>query len=244
MAETCVKIGCPEVIRLSRQDDCTGAPVPGASNAHVLRCTRNAALTKNLRDEQISEFVADCGPPDRYRQPAQIETFDLTFETSTVSPELEANLTGETLLTNGGTNDGVAYYANQGCETAVTKPKFIAEVFFRQRGACGGGVAAHYIRYVLMGLEFNPSEIDAEGQIRFLRYKASSLPLPVGGLLSVNDGPFNDFPAGIVTSLGAADPDSPLHALWFADPLVDPTGALTLSTGTCTTYAVPPAPGP
>lgn len=244
MAETCIKLGCPEVIRLSRQDECTGESVPGLTNGYVIRCTRNATLEKTLRDEVVSEFVADCGPVDRYRQPPQIETFTLSFETSTISPELEAGLTGETLITNGASNDGVAYLANQGCSVAAEKPRYVAEVFFQRRGACGAG-GANYLRYVLMGLEFAPSEVDAEGQIRFMRYTAQSEPLPVGGLLTQDGtptaGPFDDFPAGIVTSLGALDPDAPLHATWFADPIADPVAGLTLEAGACYTATVPEA---
>lgn len=236
MPENCTKLGCPEFIFLARQDDCTGEPIPG-NNGFVLRCTRNAVLEKQLRDEEISEFVADCGQPDRYRQPPQIETFSLTFETSTLSPDLEAALTGETLITNGGNNAGVAYMANQGCSTSTSKPKYIAEVYFKRRGACGTD-GTQYVRYILMGVEFAPSELDTEGQIRYIRYSGQSEPLPASGLVALNDGPFDNLPAGIVTSIEGLGDDA-VHALFVADPTEDPLENVDLVEGTCYTAVVP-----
>lgn len=241
--EECIKIGCPKYIRLSRQDGCSGESIAGVGNAFLIACTRNATLTKNLRDEVVSTFEADCGPEDRYRQPPQLQNYTLSFETSMISPQVEAGLTGETVLTNGASNDGVAYLANQGCTTAAAKPLFLAEVFFIRRGSCGAG-DAQWLRYIINGIEFDPSEIDAEGQIRFLRYTGQSQPLPASGLLTqganATAGPFDDIPAGFVTSIGALD-DQAAHAFQIVDPTVDPTAGMTLQTGTCFTYAVPVA---
>lgn len=242
MAEICVSVGCPEVIRLSRQDQCTGDAIPGLTNGAVLRCTRNATLEKVYRDEEVSSFVADCGSPDEYVQEPEIQRFTLSFEVAKFSPETEALLTGEGLITDGLENAGVLYESGQGCRVASPQPRFLAEVFFQRRGACGVGVTTNYVRYVIPGLRFT-TELDAEGQIRFVRYVGSSDPTLLSGITDNSAGPYNDFPAGVVTSLNGEDPDLVTPGFWFADPIVDPTSGLTLAAGTCYTAVVPDFPG-
>lgn len=242
MAERCVKLGCIEFLRLALQNPCTGAPVPGATNGALIGCTRNSTLEKRVRDAEVSEFVSDCNVADQYTQDAQLLGFNVSFEVSRLSPELEALLNGDELLVSGGTNVGVIYEAAAGCSGVTPDPRFIVEAFIKVR-ECSAGASAGYVRYVIPGVSFTPSEIDKEGQITFPRYSGTSDPTLTDGLLSVNDGPYADFPAGIVTALGALDSEHMTPGLWFADT-TDPTAGLTLAAGSCYTATVPIAAGP
>ena len=243
MAEKCVKVGCPEVVRLALQDPCTGAPIPGAANGVVMRCTRNTTVEKVLRDEEVSEFVADCGPADRYVIEPQLQGFNVNIEVSQFSPEAEALLTGEALLTSGSTNIGVLYEGGQGCVSQDPAPRFIGEFFFRRRGACDPGTVANYIRLVVLGIRFNPFEIGAEGQIRFQTVSGTSdAPLPLAGLVDGNAGPYDDLEAALVTDLGGFDADTTAYGFWVADPITDPTAGITLAANTCYTATVPVVP--
>lgn len=239
MAERCVKVGCPEVLRLALQDPCTGAPVPGTSNGVIIRCQRNTTLEKVVRDPEISEFVSDCGNVDRYVQDGYLQGFNLSFEVSSFSPETEALLNGEALIDSAGTNIGV-FYESQGtsCSSTTPDPRFIAEAFFRVR-QCDAGGSADYIRYVITGLRFNPSAIDKEGQINIMRFEGTSEPTLVNGLTSVNDGPFADLPAAVVTELGTHAGDF-TPGFWFVDN-TDPTAGAPLAANTCYTTEVPVA---
>ncbi len=243
MAEKCIKVGCPEVVRLSLQDPCTGEPIPGAANGVVMRCTRNTTVEKVLRDEEVSEFVADCGPADRYVIEPQLQGFNASLEVAQFSPEAEALLTGDPVLQSGGTNIGVLYEGGQGCVSQDPKPRFIGEFFFRRRGACDPGTEANYVRLVVLGLRFNPFEIGAEGQIRFQTLTATSdSPMLLDGLISGNAGPYDDFEAGLVTDLGGFAEDTTAYGFWVADPITDPTAGISLAADTCYTAEVPVVP--
>lgn len=237
MAERCVKIGCPEVLRLALQDPCTGEPIPGAGNGMVLRCTRNVTLEKVIRDPEISEFVSDCNIVDRYVQDAQLQGFNNSFEVASMSPELEALLNGDTLLVDTGVNIGVIYEALQGCTSAEADPRFIAELFYRVR-QCDATGSANFVRYVITGLRFQPSEMDKEGQIGLLRYTGTSDPTFVEGLIANTDGPYDDFPAAVVTELGGLAAGTSTFGFWFVDD-TDPTAGVTLEADTCYTATVP-----
>lgn len=246
MAETCVKIGCPEFIRLALQDPCTGAPIPGATNGALISCGRNTVLEKIVRDAEISEFVSDCNRPDRYVQDAQTQGFNLTWEVSSLSPELEALLNGDDLITDAGVNIGVFYDAALTCSTPIPDPRFIAEVFFRVR-QCSSTADTAYVRYVIPGLRFAPSELDKESQITFQRYAGTSDPTLYSGLIEAppgtgtTNGPFDDFPVAVVTDIAAkvtADPNASTFGFWFTDD-TDPVSGLTLAANTCYTATVP-----
>ena len=239
MAERCVKVGCPEVLRLALQDPCTGEPIPGVGNGMVLRCTRNVTLEKVIRDPEISEFVSDCNIVDRYVQDAQLQGFNLSFEVASLSPQLEALLNGDLLLADTGTNVGVLYEALQGCSQGSADPRFIAELFYQVR-QCDSSGAASYVRYVVSGLRFQPSEMDKEGQIGIARFSGTSDPTLANGITSINDGPYADLPAAIVTDINALPAGTSTFGFWFVDD-TDPTAGVTLDANTCYAADVPVA---
>lgn len=239
MADNCVKIGCAGVLRLALEDPCTGAPVPGAGNGAVIRCTRNLTLESVNRDAEISEFVSDCGIPDRYVQDGQRQGFNVSFEITTMSPQLEALLNDETLLASGGTNIGVLYEALAGCTANQSDPRFIAELFYTVR-ECTSTTAASYVRFVVPNLRFQPAEMDKEGQIGVIRYSGTSEPVLLDGLTSVNDGPYDDFPAAIVTDLNAIPTGTLTTGFWFEDS-TNPATAVPLDANTCYMTTVPVA---
>lgn len=237
MSELCVKIGCPRYIRLSEQDPCSGESVPGVGNGMFMQCTRNVNLEKVIRDPEISEFVSDCGIPDRYVQDAQLQGFNLTLELAKMSPELEALLNGDTLLVDTGVNVGVIYEAVTGCTSAPADPRFVAELFYDVR-ECSSGGSASFVRWVVPGLRFQPAQMGKEGQIGFQTYTATSDPTFAAGLIANADGPYGDFPAAIVADITALGADFLTPGFWFVDD-TDPAAAVDLDSGTCYSATVP-----
>jgi len=240
VAERCVKIGCPEYLRIALMDACTGESIDGAGNGALIPCSRNVTAEKVIRDEEVSEFVSDCGYPDRYVQDAQLQAYNLSFELSSWSPELEALLNGNPLLDNGsGVNVGYVEEGNVGCSAAAPDPRFFVELFYRIR-QCDPGSSVAYKRLLVPGMRFKPSENDKEGQIGFMRYSGSSEPMLTSG---INYGPYNDVSQSIAADLNALATANPNHttiAVPFVDELVtDPSSGLTLAANTCYMATVP-----
>lgn len=241
MAEKCVNLGCPEVIRLAKQDPCSGAPIDGAGNGMVMRCNRNVTIEARVRDADTSEFVSDCGQVDEYTQDAYVQGYNVTFETARISPELQALLLGYDLLQIGGENAGFIEEASVGCTTQTVRPTFILEAFYRVR-QCDASGDSQYQRRVIQGVKFAPVETDKEGQIVFERYAGRSTPMLTEGLLnplSATAGPYQDFPADIETDLDALAAGHLNVGIRFVDPITDPTNGITLTAGTCYTATVP-----
>lgn len=241
MAEKCVNLGCPEVLRLALQDACSGAPIPGANNGMVLRCQRNVTIEARVRDADVSEFVSDCGQVDEYQQDAYVQGYNISFESARISPELQGLLLGYDLLAIDGENVGFIEEAAVGCTTQTVRPSFIAEAFYRVR-QCDPNGGSNYLRRVIQGVKFNPVETDKEGQIVFERFNGTSVPSLTEGLvnpLSNTGGPYQDFPEDIVTELAALAAGHLNVGVRFVDPIVSPTGGVTLVAGTCYTATVP-----
>lgn len=242
MAERCINIGCPEVLRLAKQNACSGAPIAGAANGLVILCSRNVTIEARIRDAETSEFVSDCGIVDEYVQDSYVQGYTVSFEVSRMSPEMEALLLGTTLLTIGSDNAGVIEESATGCNAPSTRPSFIVEAFYRVR-QCEASGTSNYLRRVIPGVRFNPVEMDKEGSgIVFQRFNGSSSPMLASGLfndLSSTAGPFQDFPADIATDIDALGDDYYTTGLKFVDPIVSPTADLTLAANTCYTATVP-----
>ncbi len=241
MAEKCVNLGCPEVLRLAKQDPCTGAPVPGSGNGMVMRCQRNVTLEARVRDAETSEFVSDCGQVDEYVQDAYVQGYNVTFESARISPELQALLLGYDLLAIDGENVGFIEEAAVGCTSQVTRPSFIVEAFYRVR-QCDPNGGSNYQRRVIQGVKFAPVETDKEGQIVFERFAGTSVPTLTEGLvnpMSETAGPYQDIPDDIYTELAALAEGHLNVGLRFVDPITSPTADLTLESGACYAATVP-----
>lgn len=243
MAEKCVNLGCPEVIRGALQDPCSGAPIPGAGNGFVMRCARNVTIEARIRDADVSEFVSDCGQVDEYQQDSYVQGYNVSFETARISPELQAKLLGYDLLAIDGENVGFIEEAAVGCTTQTVRPSFIIEAFYRIR-QCDPGGDGNYLRRVISGVKFNPVEQDKEGQIVFERFSGTSVPTLTAGLVDLtatpdNGGPFQDFPQDITDEIVALPAGHLNVGLRWVDPIVSPTAGLTLTAGTCYSATVP-----
>jgi hypothetical protein len=241
MAEKCVNLGCPEVLRLALADACTGAPIPGASNGMVLRCQRNVTIEARVRDADVSEFVSDCGNVDEYTLDAFVQGYNVSFESARISPELQALLLGYDMLAIGGENVGFIEEASVGCTTQTVRPSFIVEAFYRVR-QCDPGGGSNYLRRIIQGVKFNPVENDKEGQIGFERFSGQSVASLTEGLVnpvSTTAGPYQDVPADIYTELAALPAGHLNVGLRFVDPIADPVSGITLAAGTCYTATVP-----
>lgn len=241
MAEKCVSLGCPEFLRLAKQDPCSGAPIPGAANGAIIRCSRNVTIEQILQDADTSTFTSDCNIPDEYVTDAFVKGYTPSLETSRISPQLIALLLGYDMLQDGGVNVGYIEEAVAGCKANVVRPSFILEAFYRVR-QCDAAGGSTYLRRVLQGVKFAPVEQDKEGQITFERLTGTSVPALTAGLVnpvSGTAGPFQDFPDDINDDLAALDADHLNVGLRFVDPIADPSAGLTEVAGTCFMVAVP-----
>lgn len=227
MAERCLTLGCPEVIRLALQDPCTGAPDDGAANGAAISCIRNWTIEPITREGEASEFVADCGNMVvRDRQDDQLLGYTVSFETSTRSNELEALVTNKVLIASGGNNIGTYGVAsNLGCTDPSTDPRLIVEAFYKLSRCVSG---ANHVRVVLPMAQFKVTELDREGTITFYRYTAETGVMPANAL---GTGPFDDFPADVATFLAGRDADELTTGLDFEENI-------TIS-GACGNIAVP-----
>lgn len=241
MAEKCVNLGCPEVLRLALQDPCSGAPIAGTGNGMIMRCQRNVGIEAILQDAETSTFTSDCNIPDDYTTDAYVKGYTVTMETSRISPELQGKLLGYDMLQIDGDNVGFIEEAVAGCNTPIVRPSFIVEAFYRVR-QCDPSGEANYLRRVIQGVKFNPFETDKEGQIVFERLTGTSVPALTEGLvngLSETGGPYQDFPDDIYTDLAALAVGHVNVGLRFADPITDPAAGITLVAGTCFSANVP-----
>lgn len=203
MSEACLSLGCPEALRFSVVDRCSGVPQGGPANGYALSCPRNWSVEAQIREGESSEFISDCGYVQiRDLQDDQHIGWQISFETALRSNELEALLTGKTLISSGGDNIGSYGIGGAGCEAPAPNPYFTVEAFYKL-SKCSTG--ADHVRYVFPGVHFKVTELDKEGTITFFRYTGISVPMLAKPIAS-GDGPFGDLPADVVTFLDARDP--------------------------------------
>lgn len=243
MAESCVSLGCPEVIRLAKQDPCTGAPIDGQGNGMVMRCQRNVTVEARVREADTSEFVSDCGMVDEYTQDAYVQGYQGSFESARISPQLQALLLGYDLLQIDGVNVGFIEEAQVGCATPIVRPTFFLEAFYRVR-QCDPNSGSQYLRRLIPGVKFAPVEGDREGQITYERFNWTSTAMLTAGVVDLTAtpdtaGPYADIPEDIVTDLAALDANHMYVGMRFVDPITDPVGGITLEAGTCYSATVP-----
>lgn len=240
MSEYCMTLGCPDVIRLAPTEACSGATITGVGQGMVLRCQRNVTITPRVRDADTSEFVSDCGIPFQYTQDPITQGYDLSFESLRISPELHAKLMGYDLLQIGGVNAGFIEESVTGCTSAVVRPTFVVEAFFRNINCTEPGDPL-YLRRVIPGVKFSVEQ-DKEGQLVFERFNGTSYPGLSEGLinpLSDTAGPWQDFPDDIYTDLVALPTGHQTTGVRFADVgMTDPVPA-GLVAGTCYSASVP-----
>lgn len=238
MAERCLTLGCPEVVRIALQDRCTGAPIPGTENGAAISCIRNWSLEPITREGEASEFISDCGNiVVRDRQDDQLLGYTISFESSTRSNELEALVTGKTLISSAGNNIGTyGVGSSLGCVTNQEDPRFIVEIFYKLAQCITG---ADHVRYVLPNVQFKVTELDREGTLTFFRYTAEtsiSLAQALGRGLANLGGPFNDFPDAVNDFLDARPVDEYTSGFDFEESII--------IGGACGTIEVPaPAAG-
>lgn len=203
MAERCLTLGCPEVVRLALEDPCTGVVIPGATNGYAMSCIRNWKLEPITREGDASEFVSDCGSMVvRDKQDDQLLGYTISFETSTRSNELEALVTGKTLISSSGTNIGTySVGSNLGCTSPAADPRFTIEGFYKTAKCVSG---ADHVRFLLPNAQFKVTELDREGTITFYRYTAET-GIALANALATGNGPFGDLPGDVVTFLAGRD---------------------------------------
>lgn len=239
MSESCMTLGCPDVLRIVETDPCDGTAVTGNGKGMVLRCQRNVTIAPRTRDGESSEFVSDCGIPFQYQQDPILLGHTITFESLKISPLLHAKLMGYELLLNGTTDVGFIEQAVAGCTNPIVKPTFVVEAFYRNV-ACTAPGDPLYLRRIIPGVKFS-AEQDKEGQLVFERFTGTSYPTLTSGLinpLSHTAGPWQDVPTDIYTELAALPATHQTTGLRFADPITNPVPS-GLVAGTCYAANVP-----
>ena len=48
--QVCLPAGCVDAIRIALVDECTDAPIAGATNGYLFNCFRSLELTSNIED--------------------------------------------------------------------------------------------------------------------------------------------------------------------------------------------------
>lgn len=221
-------------------DTCTGVPTAGSGNGALIKCARNVTAERVVKEGEVSTFTSDCGFSEEYTLDSILQRYNITFEVSKWSPQLEALLNGLPLLDDGdGTNIGFVEEGNLGCSAPAPDPRFYVELFYRIL-QCDPGAAVQYKRVLIPNVRFAPTESDKEGQIGVTRFKGMSQPVLTSG---IGDGPYNDIPASVVADLAAlvlANPNHTTVGLPFYDTqITSPTNDTTLLANTCYMATVP-----
>lgn len=194
-------------------DQCTGAPTAGASNGYALACPRNWSLEPIIREGEASEFISDCGfPVARDRQDDQKQGWTVSFETAYRSSELQALVTGDTLIASGGNNIGTISQGSPTCAAPADIRTFV-EVFYKLSRCTTG---ANHVRYLIPNVQWKVTELDREGSITYYRYTGESAPSLASG---IDDGPYNDLPADVVTAIGALPAGSTVLDVNFSETI-------------------------
>lgn len=207
MAERCLTLGCPEAVRLSLEDPCSGEVQDGLGNGYVLSCIRNWTVEPIVREGEASEFISDCGNMVvRDRQDDQLLGYTVSFETSIRSNELRALVQGDELIESGGDSIGTyAVASNLACNTPSLDPRFVVEAFYKLSRCVTG---ANHVRWVLPMAQFKVTELDREGTITFFRFTAETgIALANAFTAGTRTGPYNDFPVDVVTFLDGRPAD-------------------------------------
>lgn len=203
MTERCLTLGCPEAVRLSLQDPCSGGKVCGLDSGYVISCIRNWSIEPIVREGEASEFISDCGNMAvRDRQDDQLLGYTVSFETSIRSNELESLVTSKELIASGGDNIGTfAVASNLACNSPSEDPRLLLEVFYKLSRCVAG---ANHVRVVLPMAQFKVTELDREGTITFFRYTAET---GIALASALGSGPYGDFPADVMAFLMTRDAD-------------------------------------
>lgn len=199
-------MGCPEAVRVSLQDSCSGEVQPGEDNGYVLSCIRNWSVEPLVREGDTSEFVSDCGTVvARDRQDDQLTGYTISFETSKRVNEFDTLVTNAIGIVDDGNTIGTYKPASSAsCESgAEESPRLLVEVFYKL-AKCVSGI--NHVRWVLPMAQFKVTEMDKEGTISFYRYTAET-GIALANAIGLNDGPFGDFPADVSDYLADRDPD-------------------------------------
>jgi hypothetical protein len=217
MSERCLTLGCPEVVRIALQDNCSGATVPGATNGAAIGCIRNWTIEPIVEEGETSLFKSDCGGVVvRDKQDDQLIGYTISFETAARSNELEALVTGKTLITDSGTNIGTyAVGASLGCTTTQDDPRFALEIFYKLQKCVSG---ASHVRVLLPMAQFKVTETDRDGALTFYRYKAETSSA-LANALGADGGPYGDLPTAVATFLAGRDADEYTTGLDFEETI-------------------------
>jgi len=186
MSQLCLPAGCVEAIRFAIVDECSGAPVAGASNGYVVDCIRNVSWTTNVEEGDETILKTDCGSKCwRTRNCDEVLNYNLEFQLLNPDPELTALLTGFPLINDG--VDNIGFYQDE----AVDCQPWLAVELFEQvpDEACEAG--AQYRRIVFPKMRFQPPGTEKEDPFRIVTWTGMSSETD---LSEYGDGPFNDSP--------------------------------------------------
>ena len=186
MAQVCLPAGCVDAIRIALVDECTDAPVEGATNGYVFNCFRNLEMTKNIEDGDETVLKNDCGRKCwQTKKCDELKDINISFELLNPDYELVNLLTGQTLINDGAENIGWYQVEGENCLP------WVSVELFEQVPDESCAADHKYRRLVLPKVRFKlPTDVK-EDPFRLVALEGRTSPAE---LANWGDGPFNDSP--------------------------------------------------
>ncbi len=186
MTQVCLPAGPIDAIRIALVDECTDAPVAGASNGYVFNCFRDVVMTANIEDgdETVLKNVAGkkCW---QTKKCDEVKDYNIEFTLLNPDYELTNLLTGQTLINNGAENIG--YYQLEGANCLP----WVSVELFEQIPDESCAAAHKYRRLVFPKVRFKLPGVETEDPFRLVKFEGRTSPAE---LANWGNGPYNDSP--------------------------------------------------
>lgn len=211
MAQVCLPAGCIDAVRVALVDECTDAPIAGASNGYLFNCFRNLTLTSNNEDGDETILKNDCGKKCwQTKKCDELKDINIEFELLNPDYELTNLLTGQTLINDGAENIG--WYQVEGLNCL---PWLSVELFEQVPDeSCSAG--HKYRRIVLPKVRFKLPTFEKEDPFRLVKFEGRT---SRSEIRNWDDGPFNDSPY----DFGAVAAGVQSHYMEFFDDTITDT---------------------
>jgi hypothetical protein len=191
MTQVCLPAGHIDAIRIALVDECSDAPLAGATNGYIFNCFRNVVMTKNIEDGDETVLKNEGGKKCwQTKKCDELKDINIEFELLNPDYELTNLLTGQTLINNGSENIG--WYQVEGLNCL---PWISVELF--ETVPDESCEADHkYRRIVLPKVRFKLPTDEKEDPFRIVKFEGRTSPAEIANWA---DGPFNDSPYDFAT---------------------------------------------
>lgn len=220
--QVCLPAGCIDAIRIALVDECTDAPIAGASNGYLFNCFRNLELTSNIEEGAETVLRNMCGRKCwQTRLDDELTNIGLAFELLNPDYELTALLTGQPLINDG--TENIGWFQQEG----RTHSPWVSVELFEQVPDESCEADHSYRRIILPKVRFRLPENTREEPFRIVPLTGITA---AASLAAWGDGPFNDSPF----DFSALDPEIQSHYVELFDETITDT-----LEGTCGYITVP-----